>query len=548
MLLIYTSLQASASSFTECYSAKSYINGNSLTYQLNLHLIPFERLVQITEENLCQMYLPGKIVVAQIHYDDLSFPRAGQDEVNFIYKFNQEIIVSFQLDEADYRYIIDKQNAMYELWYDVNLVKVNNSVNTIEHTKYNGTNCFQQIQLEYTIYEDIDINVIANNCEVRIDPALQVYLEFEVGLGKQQVPIFPCSQNCLQDEYSVTSTQFHHISIYRIKKTSYIAAQLASFYTNFIQNRRLRITMNLLFNTNGIDTVITRTFDEILAKDTYNCKVNDTYLALFAIFNSDSVQLQYRDSFKNKLLCDLPGVVSVHVDMYLFDDVNSLRIQKSYGIEKFNENVGASFKNIDESDALRNNHDPEVSKATMVVSYLDASGQIVYDLIVYNDPFYVGCINRAVLHLHKTETCIDYYFNNISKCTSNLVNPNEKNNLGIFYQENNKAYSLGLYKLNRIVDYSLLRQQLCFVCDEFVDDTIYAKPSCKENQSFTKEKLKSMEINFAIISDYEFNIFKTVAAEYQSIYMPFTTTSVLLMILTVVSVMILHKRYNVKCH
>ncbi|CAL5987463.1 Conserved_hypothetical protein [Hexamita inflata] len=245
MLLIYTSLQASASSFTECYSAKSYINGNSLTNQLNLHLIPFERLAQITEENLCQMYLPGKIVVAQIHYNDMSFPRAGQDEVYFIYKFNQEIIVTFQLDETDYRHIINKQNAMYELWYDVNLVRVNNSVNTIEHTKYNGTNCFQKVQLEYMIYEDIDINVKANNCAVKIDPALQVYLEFEVGLDKEQIPIYPCSSNCSQDEYSITSTQFNRISTYRIKKTSAIAVQLASFYSNFIQNRRLRITMNM---------------------------------------------------------------------------------------------------------------------------------------------------------------------------------------------------------------------------------------------------------------------------------------------------------------
>ncbi|CAL5976664.1 Conserved_hypothetical protein [Hexamita inflata] len=543
MLLFQIALQASAaSSFTDCYSAKSYINGNGLTYQLNLHLIPFERLAQITEENLCQMYLPGKIVVAQIHYDDMSFPRAGQDEVNFVYKFNKEVIVTFQLAETDYRHIIDKQNAMYELWYDVNLVRVNNSVNTIEHTKYNGTNCFQKVQMEYTIYGDIDINVKANNCAVKIDPMLQIYLEFEVELGKEHIPIYPCNSNCSQDEYSVTSTQFNRISIYRIKNTSATAAQLASFYSNFVQNRRLRITMNLKYDTNGIDTVITSVFDNILAKDTYNCTVNDPYLLLFATLNSDSIQLQYRDSFTNKLQCELPGVVGVHVDIYLYDKVNSLRIQESYGIDEFNENVGVSFKNIEESDALRFNHDPEVSKATMVVSYLDASGQIVYDLIVYNDPFYVACVNRAVLHLHKTETCIDYYFDNISKCTSNLVNPTEKNNLGIFYKENNKAYSLGLYKFHRVVDYSLLKYKLCFVCDEYVANTIYAKPSCKENQAFTKEKLKSAEINFAIISKYEFNIFQTVVAEYQSIYVPFITTFVLLVILIVAMVLFVNKR------
>ncbi|CAL6019887.1 Conserved_hypothetical protein [Hexamita inflata] len=545
MILVYTALQASvSSSFSECYSAKSYINGNDLTYQLNLHLIPFERLAQITDENLCKMYLPDKIVVAQIHYDDISFPIVGSSEVNFVYKFNKEQIVTFQLSPADYSHIKDKKNAMYELWYDVNLVKVNNSVNTIEHTKYNGTNCFQNAQMEYTVYGDIDINVIANNCAVKMDPALQVYLEFQSGLSNEQINIYPCTTGCSADEYQTSSTQFNTVTIYRIKKTAAIAAQLASFYEKFVENRRIRITMNLKFDTNGINTVITKEFDNILAKDTHNCKTHDTHLSLFAVLNSDSVQLQYRDSFINRLECDLPGVVSARVDLYLYDNANSLRIQETYEIEEFNENVGVAFKNIEESNTLRFNHDDAASKTIMVVSYLNSSGQIIYDLIVYNDPFYVACVNRAVLHLHKSESCIDYYFENIPKCVSNLVKPTEKNNLGVFYQENKKTHSLGLYKFHRVVDYSLLRQQLCFVCDEYVADTIYAKQTCKENQAFTKEKIKSAEIGFAIISKYEFIIFKAVVAEYQNTYIPFVVTTILFAIFITVSVFVLYKRYS----
>ncbi|CAL6019871.1 Conserved_hypothetical protein [Hexamita inflata] len=542
MLLLCASIADDAISFSQCFSTLSYVNGNDLTKQLSLHLIPFEILNLITEENLCKIYLPGKTVVTQIHFDDVSFPKAGQSQAKFTYKYNQEIVVTFQLSPTDYDHVMDKEHAMYELWYDVNLVKVNNSVNTIERTRYNGTNCLQKVQMEYTIYGDIDINVIANNCDVQIDPALQVYLEFQSGLSNEQVNIYPCTTGCSADEYQTSSTQFNTVTIYRIKKTAAIAAQLASFYEKFVENRRIRITMNLKFDTNGINTVIIKEFDNILAKDTHNCKTHDTHLSLFAVLNSDSVQLQYRDSFINRLECDLPGVVSARVDLYLYDNANSLRIQETYEIEEFNENVGVAFKNIEESNTLRFNHDDAASKTIMVVSYLNSSGQIIYDLIVYNDPFYVACVNRAVLHLHKSESCIDYYFENIPKCVSNLVKPTEKNNLGVFYQENKKTHSLGLYKFHRVVDYSLLRQQLCFVCDEYVADTIYAKQTCKENQAFTKEKIKSAEIGFAIISKYEFIIFKAVIAEYQNNFTIFIVTMSLFAIVIAVSILFLQKK------
>ncbi|CAL6097828.1 Conserved_hypothetical protein [Hexamita inflata] len=542
MLLLCASIADDAISFSQCFSTLSYVNGNDLTKQLSLHLIPFEILDLITEENLCKIYLPGKTVVTQIHFDDVSFPKAGQVQAKFTYKYNQEIVVTFQLSPADYDHVMDKEHAMYELWYDVNLVKVNNSVNTIQRTRYNGTNCFQKVQMEYTVYGDIDINVIANNCDVKIDPALQVYLEFQSGLSNEKIPILPCTVGCSLSEYQTSSTLFNTITIYMIKKTAAIAAQLASFYEKFVENRRIRITMNLKFDTNGINTVITKELDNILAKDTHNCKTHDTHLSLFAVLNSDSVQLQYRDSFINRLECDLPGVVSARVDLYLYDNANSLRIQETYEIEAFNENVGVAFKNIEESNTLRFNHDDAASKTIMVVSYLNSSGQIIYDLIVYNDPFYVACVNRAVLHLHKSESCIDYYFENIPKCVSNLVKPTEKNNLGVFYQENKKTHSLGLYKFHRVVDYSLLRQQLCFVCDEYVADTIYAKQTCKENQAFTKEKIKSAEIGFAIISKYEFIIFKAVIAEYQNNFTIFIVTMSLFAIVIAVSILLLQKK------
>ncbi|CAL6038770.1 Hypothetical_protein [Hexamita inflata] len=111
-------------------------------------------------------------------------------------------------------------------------------------------------------------------------------------------------------------------------------SQTCLVYAKFVENRRIRITMNLKFDTNGINTIITKEFDNILAKDTHNCKTHDSHLAMYAVLNSDSVQLQFRDSFINILECDLPSVVTARVDIYLYDNVNKIRYCVSPSIFK----------------------------------------------------------------------------------------------------------------------------------------------------------------------------------------------------------------------
>ncbi|CAL6098946.1 Hypothetical_protein [Hexamita inflata] len=78
---------------------------------------------------------------------------------------------------------------MYGLWYDVNLVKVNNSINTIEHVKYNGTNCLKEISLKYTIYEDLDIVVAPYSCNIDFTHSVSIYLNYVVDNQNEQIQI-----------------------------------------------------------------------------------------------------------------------------------------------------------------------------------------------------------------------------------------------------------------------------------------------------------------------------------------------------------------------
>ncbi|CAL6020225.1 Conserved_hypothetical protein [Hexamita inflata] len=526
-----------SSSFSECFSAKSYIKGNVATNELNLHLLPFERLDKITSENLCKMYLPGKVVVAKIHYDDISFPRLGDLEVNFLYQFNQEIVVSFTLSPTDYQHIFDKDDAMYELWYDVNLVKVNNSVNTIEHTKYNGTNCFQRAEMEYTIYGDIDIKVTANNCKVQFDPSLELYLEFQEDLQNDQIPIYPCLNDCLPTEYQSLSTNFSQISIYRIKQSASNAYLLASFYQQFIKNRRIPITFNIKFNTNGIYTIITRKFDKILAKDTWRCRTDDVHLALYAMLNPTNVLIQYRDSVLNKLLCDTQAAVKVHVDLYFYDPYSEVRVQKSVNIEAFNEDIGIEFDNSPQFVQLRKNFNPALTKAFTVVSYLDADDKILWE-IAQQDQAYMGCVVRATLHLYEDRNCLRYSLDDDPRCTVQTISPGELNSFGVFYKEDGVSHSLGFYRFQNSIKYTDLQQELCFACDQYIDEPGYAKPTCKENQEYTKLKLKTAQVGFGIMNKCEFIVMNNVVAEYQTIFVPLIIVASVLVVTILITVIV----------
>ena len=56
---------------------------------LTLVLVPFEYLIQITSDNLCQTVYPGKNVSVRLVFANGVFPADGS-VVNYTYIYNQE--------------------------------------------------------------------------------------------------------------------------------------------------------------------------------------------------------------------------------------------------------------------------------------------------------------------------------------------------------------------------------------------------------------------------------------------------------------------------
>ena len=207
MNLIITLGSFTKESFTECFSSKSYLRGNTQTFQLTLVLIPFENLDSIITQNLCKVYLDNKSVVTKLHFKDISFPLPSEQQVGFVYSYNQETEVVFQLTSASYAQILNYGTAMYELLYDVNLVQMNASISTISHTKMNGTNCFSNTSMLYRRYKDIELHVVPLNCQPPMQSA-EVFFQYFVNTTKVMIPIQKCQSSCLAGEYEEDSIDF----------------------------------------------------------------------------------------------------------------------------------------------------------------------------------------------------------------------------------------------------------------------------------------------------------------------------------------------------
>ncbi|CAL6012693.1 Conserved_hypothetical protein [Hexamita inflata] len=540
MILTSIMMASTSLSFSECFSATSYLSGNYQSFELHLNLVPFERLNLITEQNLCKMYLPGKQVIAQLHFDDISFPQLGQDEVSFVYKFNEPINVTFQLTQAEYQQIYMKQTVMYELWYDVNLVKVNNSINTITHTKFSGTGCYEYISLTYTMFNNMRVYASPMNCYVPLNSQSKIYVEYENGGKNEQIEIIPCMSNCYPTEYQVDSTDFNQINYYLMKYKNN-KNQLDQFYKSFAANRKIPVYFVIQFQINGVPTIINQKIKYFYSYDALSCLQDDTIYGLCVTLNPQNLFIQFRSSQLNKLNCDTLTAVQVQIDVYVYDDVTNYRDTKLLALDEFNNNIGITFTITKDLISLRNNFGKN-TRSIVTVSYLDNLGNFIWESISFVDNSYIGCVQTARLHIYDFQSCLRYRFDNNPLCSAFHLQPSDFNSLGVFYEENGVTRSLGYYLFNYEVNYTQQNQEVCFVCDEFIDSDSYAMKTCEENQKLMKEKLKTATVGFGIISNYESIILKTVVSEYKGIYVPLIGAGIGVFIVMIILIITFVKR------
>ncbi|CAL6030515.1 Conserved_hypothetical protein [Hexamita inflata] len=440
--LIQTFSDVAQQTFKTCFSPRSYLRGNTLTSELTLHLIPFDHIDQINDYNQCKTALDKMNVQAYLHFDTVSFPKPADPKIYFTYLFNKEIEVVFPLSDADYNSILDKPTAVFELRYDISYVIVNGSVSIVEHTKYNGTGCFADIQMVYDMYGDIDILTTPNNCYVDFAAGVTISFEYTYNSQNKQIPIYSCTTGCIDGEYNSTTLNFQDIKTYRVKKMPALATKFADFYSAFISNRLIKISINIHFNTNGVMTTITQFIDVKIALDNWYCVANDpataTYYGLFLglEMNPNGPFLQVRDAQKNTLKCDTSLAVKVNADIYIIEGVKTLRFQKSLSLQQFNESVGVQFESSTEYQSFRKNiFVQDKTKTLMIISFVDSNNLILYEVCNYFLGF-MGCIQKQYLKIYDTQMCTTIKFEDRPDCKARLQPANSISHISVYFQQN----------------------------------------------------------------------------------------------------------------
>ncbi|CAL5972084.1 Conserved_hypothetical protein [Hexamita inflata] len=524
-LYVY-SVQLNSQSFVDCFSTQSYIHGDTLANILTLKLIPFESLDLIKDQNMCLNYLVGKIIQVFLHYDDLTFPTTAQPAF-FQYVYNVEQDVVFQLTQSEYTHIINKQDAMYELWYDINLVMMNNSVDRIEHTVHNGTGCFNYIKFAYTPNGDAQIISTPNDCYVDFS-SLQVYLEYNLNSINYQIPIQPCASNCDPDQYQVSSTNFSQILSYNIQYSQ----QLQTFYNAFYDYRLIMMTLVLQFTQNGINTYVRQDIQDKWANDVWSCMPNDqanaTYwgLYLYTLLNPDGLFIQIRDTLQNIFKCDTSATHHVVLDHYMMEG-NVVNHQKqTIDIYTFSQAVGIQFEPNTEYLDFRTNVFVNTSTMSLIVlSFCAEDGTILYEISQYG-VVYLGCLAKEILHVYESSFCVDLFVEDIHGCKQQLQHSNERNHASLFYVQHTNFHFLGFFNFNDAMNYSNHKLQIQFDCDHF-DPTLDSEGgTCEKNLQILKEKFKS-NAKIGFFYDNNFDIVQSSAfvLEFKLNLVPFIAVS-----------------------
>ncbi|CAL6079130.1 Conserved_hypothetical protein [Hexamita inflata] len=532
--------------FKTCFSPRSYIRGNTLTNELTLHLIPFDHIDQINDYNQCKTALDKMNVLIYLHFDTVSFPRPADPKVYFRYQFNTPIDVVFPLSDADYNSILDKPTAVFELRYDISYVIVNGSVSIVEHTKYNGTGCFSGIQMVYDMYGDIDILTTPNNCYVNFAAGVTVSFDYTYKSQNKQIPIYSCTSGCVEGEYNSTTLNFQDITTYRVKKTPALAAKFADFYTAFVDNRLIKMSFSIKFNTNGVQQTIKQFIDNKAATDTLGCIANDpqtpTYfgLALYTLVNPDGLIVQIRDVLTNKMNCDTGTGSTVKLDHYMIEGTSVDRRQLSVEINEYNEMIGLKVEPDLKYLQFRQQMSAD-TKSLIVLSIADANGNIIYEICSYGQAF-LGCFKQQALHIYKDKQCLRVTFDTLPLCQAQYLNDTNRNTIAIYYQDGLSYKAVGQYDLHVAMDYSKYSQETCFTCTEFNTAQIYVENTCSENQKrFLKEKV-SKNILLVYTSYYEQILSDYIIFEYQNVWIPFVVTTILLTVLVASAVVSIY--YN----
>ncbi|CAL6033218.1 Conserved_hypothetical protein [Hexamita inflata] len=209
-------LSLQVSTFKQCFSPASSVQGNRLTRRMTLTLLPNPLMNMIPNDNMCKV-LDSKQSVIQILLQSPANGVITLPNIPFTYQFNKTISLTYQFPSLeDYDKTLDVTNAGYSVLLD-NEYNISGSVSSVFHVRSNQTSCFSSSSFIYSYSGPVFMfQVEPVFCDLK---TFTPFLQFLIDGVWEEIQIRPLDVGSPYNDghtYANDVTEFQNIKFYTI--------------------------------------------------------------------------------------------------------------------------------------------------------------------------------------------------------------------------------------------------------------------------------------------------------------------------------------------
>ncbi|CAL6073968.1 Conserved_hypothetical protein [Hexamita inflata] len=527
-------LSLQVSTFKQCFSPASTIQGNRLTLRMTLTIQPNSLMNMIPNDNMCKV-LDNKQSVIQILLQSPANGIVTLPNIPFTYQFNKTISLTYQFPSlVDYDKTLDVTNAGYTILLD-NEYNISGSVASIFHVRSNQTSCFSSSSFIYAYMAPLFMfEVEPVFCDVH---NFTPFMEFLINGVWEEVEIKPLEIGSTYYDgrtYSNDVKELQNIKYYIIdtasntekaKYSNLDRQKILKVEQYFSKHKNIKVRLSLRYQVGPAFAAITSIADYKFSADILNC-YDETKAR--ASLNEDNImiksglrqQLQCINQSSTNMYYDYSQVVlrqmsKIKIDIVIYTKTKDYEFSQVISIDKYLALPYSKF--IIDNTSLRelmDYNDTVENKIQVFYEIQDIDGNYLYDFNTKLMDLMRTCIKKRVLHYQKNQTNIAVWAKSDYRC---------KQRTNISQIVRFRGYTLendGSYKIRQSQDLPVVQNFaipvniLSVTC---ANDLIQSQEDCQKNREIMLRKENRKEIVYNLESKMEYNEIIYYSIEYADI-------------------------------